>query len=65
MKKIKMDFKHYWLCMKCAEERGASFPPNHCCTVTQGKCPYCKEVTTIIPYVDFDWIDMDTKHLRD
>lgn len=64
-KEKKFDFKHYWLCMNCAKERGGKFPEGHCCTVTISTCPYCGVHGTIIPYVDFDWEGLDTKNLRD
>lgn len=63
--KVKMDYKHYWLCETCANERGGTFPAGHCCTVIHDVCPYCKEKTVIIPYVDFDWPDRDFRLARD
>jgi hypothetical protein len=53
--KLVMDFKHYWICYLCAAARGGKMPENHCCTVTQDKCPYCNVVCTVVPHVDFIW----------
>ena len=59
-------FEHYWMCFECATEMGGTFPEGHCCTVCLDTCPYCgKENVTVVPYVDFDWTDLDTEHLRD
>jgi hypothetical protein len=59
-------FPHYWLCSECADAKGGKWPEGHVATVTHGECPYCKTPdVTIIPYVDFDWPDLKTKHLRD
>jgi len=61
-----MKHEHYWLCMECATKNGGKWPEGHACTVSVGTCPYCaEENVTIIPYVDFDWPDINTKHLRD
>lgn len=57
--------EHYWLCIDCAKEKGGIFPEGHVCTVMKGECPYCKKDKTIVPWVDFDWPDVRTKHLRD
>lgn len=59
-------FRHYWMCWSCADKMGGKFPEGHVCTVTSGKCLYCEtEDVTLIPYVDFDWKDIKTEHLRD
>lgn len=53
--KLKMDFKHYYICQLCAAARGGKMPKGHCCTAHAGKCPYCKVETTCIPHIDFIW----------
>lgn len=59
-------FIHYWMCGDCATKMGGTFPEGHCCTAMTGECKYCHaEKVTLIPYVDFDWKDINTKHLRD
>lgn len=63
--KKEFDFKHHWLCMECADSFGAKWLEGHCCTVTEDVCPYCNVKKTIIPYVDFDWVQRKTRHLRD
>ena len=65
-----MKFEHYYICSECAAENGGTWPDGHCCTVTEGKCKYCGEEGTIIPWVDFDWpkdkeIDAIAKRRRD
>ncbi len=66
MKKTRPKFPHYWLCSPCATKKGGKWPEGHYATVTHGTCPYCKtQDVTIIPYVDFDWPKISTKHLRD
>ena len=55
-KSKKSGFQHYYMCYECAEKKGGKMPPNHCCTVTSGKCEYCgDDKVTLIPYVDFKW----------
>ncbi len=59
-------FPHYWICFECAENKGGTWPPGHCATVHTGECPYClKKDVTVIPFVDFDWKDLDTIQWRD
>lgn len=66
MGKVKFDKKkHYYICEECAKENGGTFPKGHICTVSYDKCDVCKNDTTVIPYVDFDWKNEDTSHLRD
>lgn len=62
---MKPELPHYWICVKCAKERGGTFPEGHICTVTHDKCEYCGIEQTVIPIVDFDWKNWNTKHLRD
>lgn len=61
-----MKFEHYWICDECATSKGGVWPEGHVCTVQTGTCEYCdaKEVT-LIPYVDYDWANLRTEHLRD
>jgi len=57
---------HYSMCFKCAAKQGGKMPKGHVCTVTFGKCLYCKtKDVTLIPWVDFDWQGRRTVHLRD
>lgn len=64
--KIQEMLPHYWICSDCAKEKGGTWPEGHCATCSLGDCPYCgKKDVTIIPYVDFNWKDFRTSHLRD
>jgi len=57
---------HYWICEECAEKAGGKFPEGHVCTVTVGTCKSCGSANVmLIPWVDFDWPNLMTKHLRD
>lgn len=49
--------KMYWLCGDCATEAGGKMPEGHVCTVIHGKCKFCSQERTLIPWVDFDWKD--------
>ena len=53
--KIKMDFKHYYICQICAAIRGGYIPADACNTVHSGICPYCETMAICIPYVDYVW----------
>lgn len=62
----KRKFEYYWMCWDCADKMGGVFPEGHCCTVCIDTCEYCNtENITVIPYVDFNWKDLKTEHLRD
>ena len=52
-----MKKKHYESCRDCALKLGATVPKDRMvCTVSAGKCPYCKEKNvTLIPHCDYDW----------
>lgn len=56
-RKKRLNTRYYWLCDACALEMGASYPEGGLmgCTVTHGRCPYCKAESTLIPWVDFNW----------
>lgn len=57
---------HYWLCEPCANKFGGKFPERHIFTVTVGECKHCHEKdVTLIPWVDFNWPNEKTEHLRD
>lgn len=50
-----MDFRHYAICDSCALSNLAE-PPKWACTISMGKCPYCKqEDVVLIPTSDFKW----------
>lgn len=64
--KAKRKFLHYWMCDECARKMGGVFPDGHVCTITMGTCEYCEdENTPLIPWVDYDWSDIDTSGMRD
>lgn len=70
IKKVRMSepiYKtHYWLCEPCANKFGGKFPERHIFTVTVGECKHCHEKdVTLIPWVDFNWPNEKTEHLRD
>lgn len=54
-------FPHYFMCQACAFCMGAVWPKEpFASTVCMGTCPYCDfEEQTLIPWVDFDWPDLD------
>lgn len=63
-------FDHYWICHKCASDRGGTWPKNHIATVVVRKCQYCdgknhEPTEFIAPWVDYNWPGKDTRHLRD
>lgn len=63
-------FPHYWICVACAKERGGTWPKGHVATVALKTCQYCngnnhEPDQLISPWVDYDWTDIKTKHLRD
>ncbi len=67
---MKNKFPHYWICFTCAKEKGGIWPEGHVATVAPIKCEYCNDKNRLkdeasAPYVDFDWEDLETKHLRD
>lgn len=57
----------YWACDKCMQEAGGTFPEDHVCTKILSKCSVCnsdkKEFLT--PWVDYNWKNIRTEHLRD
>lgn len=62
-------FPHYWICSECAKERGGSWPKGHVATFSQMLCKYCKGDKQgeefIAPYIDYNWPNLKTSHLRD
>lgn len=58
--------KHGMTCKECANKAGGKMPENHTCTVSIGDCPIClKKDITLIPWIDFNWPNVRTAHLRD
>lgn len=58
--------EQYWTCNECAEKAGGKFPKDHVCTACLGDCPICHtKNVTLIPWVDFNWPDIRTAHMRD
>ncbi len=63
-------FPHYWICATCAAEKGGVWPEGHCATVGDIECKYCNDKNRAkgeasAPYVDYDWPNLKTSHLRD
>ena len=67
MKKLFEKIKEaYWACRTCNREAGGVWPEGHCATVTSGDCAVCGAVdVTLIPWVDYDWKNVNTEGLRD
>ena len=66
----KQYFPHYWICDECAKQRGGIWPKGHCATIAIKTCQYCEvknhtESEGIAPWVDYDWPNIKTEHLRD
>lgn len=64
------EFPHYWICNKCAFDKGATWPKGHVCTVALKTCEYCDgknhaPTEFISPWVDYNWPGKNTSYLRD
>lgn len=42
-----------WVCIKCAEERGAESPKGHIATFHEDKCGICGEIKMVTESRDF------------
>ena len=64
MSKVNLDDLSY-LCRKCAEELGGTWPEGHAATFHVAECPICNKTAGLANVGDWDWPDGKPRGMRD
>ena len=54
-----------YLCAKCAESLGGTWPDCHCATFHTGQCDVCNERKSLANVGDWNWPDRKFRGMRD